>query len=210
MNQRTITGVCYIFGALPVTELAHTIGEGDFLIAADKGIDTMEKFHLKPDMVVGDFDSLGYVPRNEHLVKLNVRKDDTDTAHAMNLAFDAGYRDFVIYGAVGGRLEHTIANIQLASDFAQRGADVLFVGEREFFKVLNGGKLEFPETTKGRISVFALSEKAQDVSIRGLSYEVEAVTLENRTPLGVSNEFVGKKSDISVENGQILVIWDRN
>lgn len=200
---------CFIFGALPVTSLPVLPGEGDYRIAADKGIVTMQHFGIEPDLVVGDFDSLGYDPGYANQVTLQVRKDDTDTAHAMEMAFAEGYRDFVVYGCVGGRLEHSFANIQLADDLTKRGARVLFIGERECFTVIRDGSISFPAEYRGRISVFALTNVCWGVTIRGLSYELENAVLQNTVPLGVSNEFTGSAAQISVETGSLLIIRDR-
>lgn len=112
-------GICYIFAALPSGPLP-AIGPEDYVIAADAGY--MQLGGIRPDLVVGDFDSLGFAPENERVVRHPARKDDTDTLLAVKLGLEKGCTRFVILGGLGGRLDHTIANIQTLSYLAARAA----------------------------------------------------------------------------------------
>ena len=87
-------------------------GAQDFLIAADKGYEALEAYGVPPNLVVGDFDSLGRRPNHPNVVQLPAAKDDTDMVYAQREGLDRGYRRFVLLGGVGGRLEHTLANLQ--------------------------------------------------------------------------------------------------
>jgi len=198
---------CFIFGALPVRELIEKPQEDDLIIAADKGYERAIGLGLTPDIVVGDFDSLGGTPEVDNLVRLNVRKDDTDVGHAVELGFERGYSDFVVYGAVGGLLDHTLANIAIAHDIAARGGRPLFIGEEYSFTVIHNGALKLPLRDSGRISVFALGGTAHGVTIHGLSYEADGIDIPCTSHIGVSNAFIGKKSEVSVEDGDLLVVY---
>lgn len=198
---------CFIFGALPVADLPIKPDEDDYVIAADKGYDVALSLGLTPDLVVGDFDSRGAAPDVENLVLLQVRKDDTDVGHAVELGFEKGCTDFVVYGAVGGLLDHTFANIVIAHDIAVRGGTPLFIGDEYSFTVIHNGEKQFPARKDGRISVFALGKTARGVSIEGLSYELCDYTLPCTSHIGVSNSFIGKPSCISVTDGDLLIVW---
>lgn len=198
---------CFIFGALPVDTLPLRPDSGDYIIAADRGYETVLLLGLNPDVTVGDFDSLGTVPDVENLVKLPVRKDDTDVGHAVEMGFEKGFTDFIVYGAVGGLLDHTFANVAIAHDIATRGGRSLFIGEEYSFTVLHNAELNLPPRKDGRISVFALGGTAYGVQIEGLSYEVKDFTLPCTSHIGVSNAFIGKPSRIAVENGFLLVTY---
>lgn len=198
---------CFIFGALPVSRLSQKPAQGDLIIAADKGYDVALSLGLSPDITVGDFDSRGEAPDVENLVRLEVRKDDTDVGHAVELGFERGYTDFVVCGSVGGLLDHTLANIVIAQDIAARGGRALFIGEEFSFTVLHNSAVEFLKRDSGRISVFALSDVARGVTIRGLSYPVEDIDLPRTSHLGVSNAFIGEPSRISVADGDLLVVY---
>lgn len=199
---------CFIFGALPVRTLFEKPIEGDVIIAADKGYMTVTALGLIPDLVVGDFDSLGEVPDAENLIRLNVRKDDTDLEHAVRLALEKGCDDFIVYGAVGGKLDHTMGNIAIAELIAQSGGRSLFYGDDSSFSVIRNGEFTLPAFDSGRISVFSLSERSRGVTIRGLSYTADRIDLLRAVPRGVSNAFIGKPSAISVADGTLLIIFD--
>ena len=198
---------CFIFGALPVSSLTEAPGDGDYIIAADKGYDVALSLGLTPDLVVGDFDSRGSAPDAENVVRLQVRKDDTDVGHAVGMGFERGCTDFVVYGAVGGLLDHTFANVVIAHEIAEKGGRSLFIGNDYSFTVIRNEELSFPARDGGRISVFALGKTAQSVKIEGLSYGAENLTIPCTSHIGVSNSFIGKPARIVVSDGTLLVIW---
>ena len=90
---------CYIYGAMPCGS-TEKLEKGDLLIAADGGYAYLQG--QKPDLVVGDFDSLGYVPEGEQIIRHPVQKDDTDMLLAVREGLKRGYRKFVLYGGIGG------------------------------------------------------------------------------------------------------------
>lgn len=198
---------CFIFGALKVSRLPIKPASGDFIIAADQGYDNMLSLGLDPDLVVGDFDSLGKIPDRENVITLPVRKDMTDVGYAVEKGFERGCREFILYGAVGGALDHTFANVAIAHDIARRGARALLIGEEYSFTVLHDSSITFHARQSGRISVFALGGLAEGVTIRGLSYEVEDFDVACTDHIGVSNAFIGKEAEISVKKGDLLVVW---
>lgn len=198
---------CIIAGALEFDASEISFEKNDLIIAADKGYKTLKENGIEPDLFVGDCDSLGYVPENVNCEILNVRKNDTDTSHAVDYGFSKGFRQFEIFGAFGGRFDHSFANVQLAYSIAKRGGNAVFHGKEYDFTVIENSKITFPEGRKGRISVFSLSDKSTGVYETGLSYSLENATLTNDIPLGVSNEFTGVESRISVENGALLIIY---
>lgn len=198
---------CFIFGALMVSRLPITPESNDIIIAADKGYDTILSLGLEPDLVVGDFDSLGKTPDGENVITLPVRKDMTDVGYAVEKGFARGCREFILYGAVGGALDHTFANVAIAHDIARRGAKAQMIGEEYSFTVLHDSSIVFDARQSGRLSVFALGGTAEGVTIRGLSYEVDDLVIKCTDHIGVSNAFVGKEAEISVERGDLLVVW---
>lgn len=200
-------GRCFIFGALQVQHMPERPGEGDLVIAADKGYDVLLRLGIRPDITVGDFDSRGQAPDTDNLVRLNMRKDDTDVGHAVEIGFERGCTDFVIYGGVGGALDHTMANIVIAHSISRRGGRVICYGDDYTFTVVTSS-LTLPPRDSGRISVFALSEVVRGLCISGLSYEVSGVDLPRTSHLGVSNAFIGRPARISVSQGELLVMYE--
>ena len=103
-------------------------GAQDFVIAADKGYEALEAYGVPPDLVVGDFDSLGRRPSHPNVIQLPSAKDDTDMVYALREGLDRGFRRFVLLGGVGGRLEHTLANLQALSWLTTQGARGVLAG----------------------------------------------------------------------------------
>lgn len=200
---------CFIFGALPAVYTPICPEKGDLVIAADRGFLNLKEKGITPDLLVADFDSMREDPQFEHTVRLQVRKDFTDVARAVDIGFERGYTKFVIYGGAGGKLDHSLANIQLCSDILRRGGEAVFFGDEESFTVITDS-FHFDKRQSGRLSVFSLTQKCEGVTITGASFPAENITLSRReTPtLGVSNAFVGKEVDISLKTGELLIIWE--
>ncbi|HWQ59183.1 MAG TPA: thiamine diphosphokinase [Clostridia bacterium] len=198
-------GVCYIFASL-ACGWTPPVGPGDLVVAADAGY--LRLNGVKPDLVVGDFDSLGFVPEGEGVVRHPARKDDTDTLLAVRLGLARGCRTFAILGGLGGRLDHTLANIQTLAYLSARGARGCLVGAEETALMLDGGSIRFAAGLSGAISVFAYGAPARGVTEEGLEYPLDRATLSPDYPLGVSNAFSGSPARISVEEGRLLIVWN--
>lgn len=196
---------CFIFCALPVNVLP-AVDPDDLVIAADAGYKQLGG--IKPHLVVGDFDSLGYVPREESVVELPVRKDDTDALFAVKLGLSRGFRRFVLLGSVGGRLDHTLANIQALAYLTTRGARGVLVGENEKITMLQNGSLNFFGTPEGIVSVFAYGGTATGVTEENLAYPLDRATVTTDFPIGVSNEFTNQPACVTVEEGCLLIVWN--
>ena len=201
-------GICYIVGAGEFGDGAFRPGEEDLVIACDGGYAHCTERGIRTDMVAGDFDSLGYVPDHPRVVRLKPEKDDTDTGWALKEGWKRGYREFIIYGGTGGRISHTIANIQLLSDLAARGGSGLMIGKGCWYRVISNGEISFDAGEKGLISVFCLGDRAKGVFERGLKYSLTDAVLTKEYPVGVSNEFIGRESRVSVREGALLLIGE--
>ena len=199
---------CIIFCAAGFDELAAPIGNEDYILAADGGLRHLEKLGLKPNGIIGDFDSLGFVPEGAEVFP--VEKDDTDAMLAAKKGLELGFRNFLFYGSLDGpRLDHTVANFQTLQYLADRGATGYLIGNHYMVTVLKDGMLTFPARDGGILSVFCMGADAEEVTIRGAKYELEKGKLTAGFPLGVSNHFVGKDVTVSVERGSLLLLWDR-
>lgn len=201
--------ICYIVGAGEDYGLDFLPREEDVLIAADGGYLRVLSAGLHPDMVIGDFDSLGAAPGEEQVITLPTVKDVTDTWAAIDWAIARGFTCFHLYGCTGGRIEHTLANIQTAADLAEKEMQCLIFDKTQIITAISSGAVTFPETYTGYLSVFAYTDVCEGVSLRGLKYELEGETLTNRFPLGVSNEFIGKQATVSIGSGVAILVYDR-
>lgn len=204
----------YIFGAAPTGDIARLITPNNFVIAADGGLTAVKKLGLTPDLALGDFDSLGYIPESEYKTERHpVEKDDTDMGLAVKKAILLGYDRLFLFGGMGGeRPDHTLANLQTLVYAAQNGATAFLTDGKTCFTAIGSGhNLRFPANCRGNLSVFSAEGIAEGVNIKGAKYTVENATLNGNFPLGVSNSFNpehGKSPEISVNNGTLWVYFD--
>jgi thiamine pyrophosphokinase len=197
-----------IFCAAGFENLLEPIDGQDFILAADGGLTHLQKLGIEPHEILGDFDSLGYVPQDARVFP--VEKDDTDAMLAARRGLELGYREFLFYGSLDGpRPDHTVANFQTLQFLADRGAKGYLIGNTHIVTVVKNGAISFPAGAKGTISVFCMGPDAHGVTISGLHYSLENGTLSAGFPLGVSNHFAGAPATISVEDGSLLVIYER-
>ena len=202
--------ICYVIGASVTDGMYIDRRDGDYVIAADAGLRALEELGIVPDLAVGDFDSLGHIPTLKNKICHPSEKDDTDTALSIAEGMKRGYRTFVIYGGLGGRLDHTIANLQNFAGAADHGAMLWIWGEDNAVCVFgNEDSLAFDEGMKGTVSVFS-PDRTTGVTIKGLKYSLSEACLTSTVPLGVSNEFIGERSLISAENGILMVMWNED
>ena len=200
--------ICFIVGAGENYGININSRKYDMIIAADGGLSYLNEKGICPDFIIGDFDSFkGRIP--EDAIVLPQKKDITDMQAAVELGIEKGYDTFVIYGGTGGRADHTFANIQILAFAAEKGAKGFLIDEKNIYTVIKDNKICFDETYEGFISIFSLSDVSEGVYESGLKYTLENTMLKNTFPLGVSNEFTGKESFVSVEKGKILIIYPR-
>ena len=201
-------GKCIIFCAAGFEDLVQPIEKEDFVIAADGGLVHTKALGILPNEILGDFDSLGHVPEGANVFP--VEKDDTDAMLAVRRGLSLGYQEFVLYGSLDGpRLDHTVANFQTLQYLADHGAVGYLAGTGYLVTVVKNGSISFPASAEGTISVFCMGRDAEGVTLKGLYYPLENGTLSAGFPLGVSNHFTGIPSEITVKNGSLLVLWDR-
>ena len=199
---------CLIFCAAEFDRLAEAVEGGDYILAADGGLRHLNKLNITPHGIIGDFDSLGYVPEGAQVFP--VEKDDTDAMLAARKGLELGYREFLFYGALDGpRLDHTISNFQTLQFLADHGAKGYLIGRDSIVTVIKEETVEFPAAAEGILSLFCLGPDAEGVTLENLYYPLENGRLTSGFPLGVSNHFVGKSAKITVKKGSLLALWNR-
>ena len=199
---------CIIFCAGEFDGRAELPEAGDLVLAADGGLCHVRSLGLEPDKILGDFDSLGYIPPDSRVYP--VEKDDTDAMLAIRLGLEQGYREFYLYGALDGpRLDHTIANFQALQFLAEQGAVGYLLGRDYAVTVICRETLCFSADAEGILSLFCLGPDAEGVTLEGLKYPLNRHTISSGFPLGVSNHFIGEEARITVEKGSLLAMWDR-
>lgn len=197
---------CVIFCASELNGPVCPVGPEDLVIAADGGLRHTQTLGLEPQVILGDFDSLGYVPGNARVFPKE--KDDTDSMLAIRLGLEKGYREFVLYGAMDGpRVDHTLANFQALQFLAREGARGWLVGRHQIATAFEN-RLVLPGSFRGIFSLFSLGKDVK-VTVSGGKYSVKDTPLVSWFPLGVSNEFVGNDVVISCRGGILTLVYDR-
>ncbi len=207
---------CIIIGAGDFSEMEIPVGKDDYVIAADGGYQYCRQIQIEPDFVLGDMDSITADMREEigafqkkypERVKiLPCMKDDTDMMSAIRIGLEKGYKEFLLYGAMGGRLEHTIANIQCLIYLKNQGANGCMIEKERTIMVAQNETIYFQKEKEGFFSMFALQQRAEGVTIRGMKYPLEDAVITDDFPIGISNEFIGEISEITVKKGTLLLI----
>lgn len=181
-----------------------------YVIACDKGYAYARRCGIRPDLLVSDFDSYdGEVDPEIPLRRFPSEKDDTDTIIALRAAIEMGFARADIYCGLGGRLDHTLANLQSAVFAQKRGVQVRILSPDTRIFTLTAGSLTLPRLEGFSLSVFAAEDRCTSVSIRGAKYELENVELTDAFPLGVSNEWREEAVTLSVESGVLLIVMSK-
>lgn len=199
--------ICFIVGAGNFDGMSIRPEQGDLVIAADGGYEYLKGLGIEPDVLMGDFDSLQIVPEHRHLIRHSPIKDDTDMALAAAYGEQEGFGRFLLYGGLGGRLDHTLANLQLLTGLSRKGYAAYLIGEGNIITAITGERLEFSAQNQGMLSVFCAGERAEGVSETGLKYLLDHAVLTCDRALGVSNEFIGEKAAVEVEQGTLMLVW---
>lgn len=214
MSKNVKEGKCILIGAGDLTVGMLNAAEDDLVIAVDGGLNYCSVLEMEPDIILGDFDSIGQEQKEallklqqqipDRVITLKPEKDDTDMLAALKLGLEFGYTSFRIYAATGGRLEHTIANIQSLLYLKNHNAVGYIMDGNGMIFVLQNEEVRFRKDLEGYMSLFALGKTARGVTIEGMKYELHQHTLTNDYPLGISNEFVGKEALVRVEDGELV------
>ena len=211
---------CYIVGAGDFTARGFAPGPEDLVLAADGGYRALYRLGTTPDLLLGDFDSLGDVPlpANLPVLRFPVRKDDTDTGLALRYGLEQGFRDFALYGCAGGRVDHLLANLQSMARVSRLGASVRLAAPDYDAWALTGpaapgaplapaAVLTLPPRPGGTlVSVFCHGDRAEGVTLTGLAYPLSDAVLTDDFPLGVSNRRLdGQPATVAVRRGTLLI-----
>lgn len=211
-----MSGKCIVIGAGDLTLGEIAVGEEDLVIAVDGGLGYCGLLGVEPDLIVGDFDSVteqeaeaivaleGQIP--DRIIRLPVEKDDTDMLAALKEGLKRGYRDFRIYAGMGGRFDHSFANVQCLLYLKNQDAVGYLVDGSGMTLVIKNEEIRFKKGLEGYLSLFALTEEACGVTIRGMKYPLENAVVTNDFPIGISNEFIGEEAVIAVEDGSLMCV----
>ena len=201
---------CVIISGSPdtnVEEIKSLCTSDDFIVCADSGYSFAKKAGLTPNLIIGDFDSLKEeLPQNTEVVKLNTHKDDTDTEHCVMECIRRGYKDFLLLGSIGGRTDHTFANIATLAFLSEYHYNGIARNNGEEIRILKEGSYEM-NNKKGLIfSVFPYGCESVNVTYKGAEYMLNNKTLTYNVSRGISNVFVDDEAEITINRGRAILL----
>lgn len=190
----------------------------DFIIGADSGMEFMRRVGLKPDMIIGDFDSvasetLAYFKEQTGIIfkELNPMKDDTDTEFAIRQAIGLGAKEITALGATGTRLDHVLGNVALLGIGLQEQVDIQLVDAHNRIRMIDTPlKLKKAEQFGGFVSLLPYAGEVKGVTLKGFKYPLENYTMGSFSSLGISNEIVENQAEILLKDGILVVIESRD
>lgn len=204
---------CVIIAGAPGADaafLARAVQPEDYLICADRGYAAARAAKLQPDLIVGDFDSYqGTLPDDCEVVRLRPEKDDTDTMHCVNLAMERGYRKFLLLSAIGGRLDHSLANLCIAGYLAEHGASCIILSKNEEIRLLTEGTHSLNGYRSMTFSVFAFGCPSVTLTYEGAYYPLTNGVLTHSFAMGISNVFTADQAKITVHSGRALLLINK-
>ncbi|MDF2677028.1 MAG: thiN [Bacillota bacterium] len=187
----------------------------EYVICADGGLEKAEKLNLIPNIVVGDLDSVSpdilkhYLNKNVELIKYPVEKDFTDMEIAIEYAISKNYKDIILVGATGTRLDHTMGNILLLEKYFLNGIKIKILDNNNIIQIM-GNILQLKHKKNYYVSIIPVTETIEGVSLKGFKYPLHNVTIKRGSTLCISNEIMDDLGIITIEKGNALVFMSKD
>lgn len=199
-----------IICAAPETNIDYILEQcntADIIICADGGLKYADMLCVVPDLIVGDFDSYNNtLPNNIEVKPLSTHKDNTDTFACIDEAIARGYNQITLLCAIGGRLDHTFANLTALDYMLDKGVCGEIISATERIRLLNKGNYRFDNMSGRTFSLFAFNCNSCNVSYSNVEYPLQNYTIKSSFPLGISNVFTGDNSNIIIHSGRALLV----
>ncbi|SHJ95283.1 thiamine diphosphokinase [Paramaledivibacter caminithermalis] len=190
----------------------------DYIICADGGAKHLIEMNVIPNVIIGDLDSIDkehkqiYIEKKVKFYKFPSDKDATDTELALDFALSNKPSEIILLGAIGSRMDHSIANITLLKKILDNGIRGKVINENNEIHMLND---EFNEIIlygeeNDYISIIPLSYKVKGITILGAKFPLKDAEIPIGSSLGISNEFNNDGVRIKIKEGLLLVIKARD
>ena len=191
--------------------VAEKPAKGDLVIAADAGYLTAKEMGVTPDIVLGDFDTLGEenIPEGIECLRVPAEKNDTDTQLAVSVAIERGAGEIVIIGGLSGRTDHTLSTLAILEDLWERKEGRIYAtltdGKNRVRFIRNSGTI-LPHSQYRYFSLIAADETVKGITLEGCKYPLKNGRISRRHQWAVSNEIVGNCALIEIKRGGVWVI----
>ncbi len=210
--METNRAILFVNGDLENTQfLKSFVKPNDYLIAVDGGLQHVMAAGLLPDILIGDLDSVTeedlqiIQKKNIPVHQLNVRKDETDLEIAIQYTVDKGFKEIILLAAVGDRIDHTIANINILTRPEWQKEHFSIQDDRqEVFFI--GDKREIHGFRGDLVSLLSISERVTGVMTKGLEYPLSDENLYRYKARGISNKMTSSLAEISLLSGLLLCV----
>ena len=202
----------YTGGAVRTDSVTEHPKADDLCIAADSGYHTARALGERIDLLLGDFDSIGSVPRDEgmEIQQVPAEKDYTDTQLAVEIAIERGAEDIIIIGGLSGRLDHTLSTLAILEDLHSRGVYGTLTDGQSRARYLKSSSTLVARSPYKDLSLIAADEVVKGVDIEGCKYPLKKAILRRRNQFAVSNEITGNVAFISVRKGGVYIIESKD
>lgn len=179
----------------------------DYYIFCDSGLFHKEGLNVEPDLIIGDFDSHEKVDTGSEIITLPEMKDDTDSLSGVKLALKRGFKDFLLLGMTGRRMDHTLCNLYLLAFIKSHNGKALIVDDWSEMEVVEKEEV-FISDSYAYFSLIAWKGKCEGVNIENALYPLSSAVIEPEYQYGISNEPLKGGSRVWVEKGSLLLIKD--
>lgn len=184
--------------------------EVDYILAVDGGSNYCIKNNIIPDMVIGDLDSIEedilkiINEKNINILKYPVKKNATDSELAIDFLIEKDYKEIILLGSLGSRIDHSLANIYLLEYMLEKNVEGILINEKNIIYLVDNEKII--EKNKKYISIVPITDNGIEVSLEGFEYPLEKEKIKRGSTLGISNELKEKKGLVKIHKGKALVI----
>lgn len=195
--------------------------ENPYIIGVDKGIEALDRLHIKPDLLIGDFDSVGEnikkkYEADERTILLNPEKNLTDTHAALNEAVKLALKkksSITILGATGKRLDHLLGNIGILKYCLDNNMDACIIDRFNKIRMMDKNKdiiIKKKDLYGKFISLIPFTDKVEGIKLEGFKYIPKGGVLFKEDTLGISNELIKEEGHISIKSGYLLLLETRD
>ena len=190
--------------------------KSSFIIGVDRGALVLIEQGIYPHLSIGDFDSVTTSELEKikesslELIQLPSEKDETDTEVALNYLLNKKVSSINLYGVIGGRIDHTLANIRLLLQFAKKGLALTLVDKGNYLTVLAPGNHEIQSPRLPYISFFALESTVTNLTLANLKYPLINYQLKQDDIRCISNETISSSFSVSFDTGYLLMIYSQD
>ncbi len=184
----------------------------NYIICCDGGANHTYKMNIVPNYIIGDLDSIEnevidyYKTKKVIFKEFPSKKNETDMELGIYLAKSLGALQIDFIGALGGRIDHTIANINILSYVRDLEIKTKILSEKETIYLIKDEEIKLEGTKGSLVSVIPINGDAKGVTLKGLEYTLENYDMVYSIPLGISNAILDKEFTIKVECGNLLII----